>query len=138
MAGAAVIVESEVVSPRLKRDDNARIAKKNSIAHVYTSTNGGIAKKNLTENSVPSEKRNAPTAKIIFTKNHLHAILEPTSPIRRLFKISTMFKRCLCVQSEEERGRCLEAVWKPPSLVWKPSGSQKPLRKYFKILCTRP
>ena len=42
MAGAAVIVESEVVSPRLKRDDNVRIARKNSIAHVYTSTNGGI------------------------------------------------------------------------------------------------
>ena len=57
MAGAAVIVESEVMSPRLKRDDNARIAKKNSIAHVYTNTNGGIAKKSLTGNSVPSEKK---------------------------------------------------------------------------------
>ena len=74
MAGAAVIVESEVVSLRLKRDDNVRIAKKNSIAHVYTSTNGGIAQKTLTKNSVPSEKRNARTAKNIFTKNHLHAI----------------------------------------------------------------
>ena len=82
MAGAAVIVESEVVSPRLKRDDNARVAKKNSIAHVYTSTNGGIVQKIRTEKSVPSRKRDARTAKNIFTKNHLHAILEPTSPIR--------------------------------------------------------
>ena len=138
MAAAAIIVGSETLSPHLRRDDNARIAKRNLIAHVCTNTNGGIVQRIRTEKSVPSRKRDARTAKNIFTKNHLHAILEPTSPIRRLFKISTMFKRCLCVQSEEERGRCLEAVWKPPSLVWKPSGSQKPLRKYFKILCTRP
>ena len=130
MAGAAVIVESEVVSPRLKRDDSAPIAKKNSIAHVYTSTNGGIAQKTLTENSVPSEKRNAPTAKIIFTKNHLHAILEPTIPSRgnrRLFKISTMFKICLYVQREEERCLCLEACLEAsvPCLeaVWKPKAA---------------
>ena len=127
MAGAAVIVESEVVSPRLKRDDNARIARRNLIALVYTSTNGGIVQRTRTEKSVPSRKRDARTAKNIFTKNHLHAILEPTSPIRRLFKISTMFKRCLCVQSEEERCRCLEACLEAavPCLeaVWKPKAA---------------
>ena len=83
MAAAAVIVESEVVSPRLKRDDNVRIAKRNLIAHVYTSTNGGIVQRIRTEKSVPSRKRDARTAKNIFTKNHLHAILESTIPSRR-------------------------------------------------------
>ena len=104
MAAAAIIVASEVVSRRLKRDDNVRIAKKNSIAHVYTSTNGGIVQRTRTEKGVLSRKRNARGAKNTFMKNHLHGILEPTSPSRgnrRLFKISTMFKRCLCVQSEE-------------------------------------
>ena len=67
MAAAAVIVESEVVSPRLKRDDNVRIAKRNLIVHVYTSTNGGIVQKIRTEKSVPSRKRDARTA-----KKHIH------------------------------------------------------------------
>ena len=112
MAAAAIIVGSETLSPHLRRDDNARIAKRNLIAHVCTNTNGGIVQRTRTEKSVPSRKRDARTAKNIFTKNHLHAILEPTSPSRgnrRLFKISTMFKICLCVQREEERCRCLEA-----------------------------
>ena len=127
MAAAAIIVESGALSPHLRRNDNVRIAKRNLIAHVYTSTNSGIVQRTRTEKSVPSRKRYARTAKNIFTKNHLRAILEPTIPSRgnrRLFKMSAMFKICLYVQREEERCLCLkacleasvpclEAVWKP-------------------------